>query len=81
MYDEDTHSEWIHESELPDLDFVKQQLSQLTSSIYKTGNVLELEDSLEEILATFNMKIPETKPLLKPAVRRTVFENQLLKAQ
>ena len=56
---------WIHEDDIPNLTFVKNMLTELTCSIYKTGDVGMLECALEEILASFEMKIPTGKPLLQ----------------
>lgn len=47
-----------------DYDHAKEHLQGLINQIYETGNILELESNLEEVLACFGMKIPKGDPVL-----------------
>ena len=73
----------VSKDDIPDLDFIKTMLVDLTCSVYKTGDIDVLENSLEEILACFNLDLPNISPKIqrKPTARRTVFKTNQLLAQ
>lgn len=56
---------WIHEDDLPDLEHAKNMLISVRNAIYDTGDIENLEDCLEEVLACFNLSIPKTEPRLE----------------
>ena len=74
---------WVHEDDIPDLEFIKDMLVELTCSIYKSGDMDILQSSLEEILAAFDLKLPDQKPLLQkvPTIRRHIIQKPKLMAQ
>lgn len=60
---------WIHEDDIPDLDFVKGMLEGVRGAVYETGDIENLEDCLEELLSTFELRVPETEPVLEKKVQ------------
>jgi len=68
---------WIHEDDLPDLDYAKEMLISVRNAIYDTGDIENLEDCLEELLSCFKLSIPKTEPLIEK--KRSEYErNKLL---
>ena len=73
MYDLDCYSisEWaadngyIHEDDTPNEDHCKEMLKGIIEALYTTGNTASLEDCLDELANQFDMKIPETEPVLE----------------
>jgi hypothetical protein len=55
---------FIHEDDLPDLDFAKKMIKSVINAMYETGDIESLEDCLEELASCFQLKIPNKKPLL-----------------
>lgn len=55
---------WIHEDDLPDLDFVRYELANLVKAVYKTGNINDLEKSLEEICESLEVNYPDHAPAI-----------------
>lgn len=58
-YDLETYDEFVHHSELDRFEEAKWHLSEIVKALYVTGNKNKFEDSLEEVLAVFNMQIPK----------------------
>lgn len=56
--------EWVHEDDLPDLEFMKDMTISVINAIYETGDIENLEDCLEELAAGFDLQIPNKKPML-----------------
>ena len=56
---------WVHEDDLPDMDHCKDMLQGIIDAIYKTGDIAKLEDCLDELTHQFEMKIPESDPVLE----------------
>jgi len=65
---------WIHEDDIPDLDHAVAMLIAVRNAIYETGNIEDLEDCLEELLATFDLSMPLTKPKLIAKINKTLIE-------
>lgn len=61
---DDPFCDFIHVDDLPDLDYVKDMLISVTNALYETGDVENLEDCLENLLACFDLKIPLNHPKL-----------------
>jgi len=55
---------YIHEDDLPDIDFIKDQMRSIIQSVYITGDVMRLESSLDEVCHELNMKIHQGAPVL-----------------
>ena len=53
---------YIHTDDLPDLAHIKDHLEGVVIALYETGNVADLENSLEEVLHQFKLSIPKGKP-------------------
>ena len=56
---------YIHERDLPDIDFLKDQILGVVDAFYKTGDVFMLESCLDEVC--FELKIPRNlgNPVMK----------------
>lgn len=72
---------WVHEDDLPDLDHCKDMLEGIIAALYKTGSIESLEDCLDELTSQFDLKIPETAPVLgnKASVRTNRMLGEWLK--
>ena len=56
---------WVHEDELPDLEFGKSMMESLINSVYETGDVELLEDCLDELATLFNLRLPDKNPRIE----------------
>lgn len=65
-YEEPTSTEsgWVHQDDLPDLEGVKDYLKEILRSVYVTGDIEELENSLGEICSQFDLKLPAGEAVL-----------------
>jgi len=55
---------WIHEDDIPDLEFSRGMIESIINAIYETGDIENLEDCLEELAGGFELKIPNKQSLL-----------------
>ena len=63
---DECHSEWVHESNTPDLSHLKDHLQGVADAFYKTGDTQSLENCLDECFHALDMKlIPCDKPAMK----------------
>jgi hypothetical protein len=69
MLDEyyETPDGWVRSDEVPDVESVKDHMYGVLESMYKTGDVSDLERSVEEICAYLNMPFPTSDLKLKRA--------------
>ena len=56
---------YIHESNLPDLEHLKDHVQGIIDAMYKTGDVGALESSLDEVCHVLGMKIDEGEPKIE----------------
>lgn len=56
---------YVHEDNIPDLQFCSEMLENIIEAIYVTGDVGKLEDSLDELTNQFDLRLPRTDPLLE----------------
>lgn len=55
---------WVSESEMPKVNIVKDYLQGVINAVYKTGNIFELENCLDEICEQFDLKLPQGNPVI-----------------
>ena len=55
---------YFHESEIPDCDQLRDHVLGILESLYKTGDMKQIESSLEEICHELEMPFNPTTPLL-----------------
>jgi len=56
---------WVHQDDLPDVDHCEDMLKGIIEALYTTGDVAALEDCLDELTGQFDMKLPESEPILE----------------
>lgn len=56
---------WVHQDDLPDTDHCEDMLKGIIEALYVTGDVAALEDCLDELTGQFDMKLPESEPILE----------------
>lgn len=78
VYDE-VEKDWVHKDDLPDYDHAKNMLESITNAVYETGDTEQLEDCLEELLACFDIKIPNKKPLLEKLRKNKTNDEKFIK--
>lgn len=61
---------WIHEDDLPDLDFAKSMLISVINAVYETGDLENFEDCLDELATTFNLRLPQKKLMIQKRNRK-----------
>ena len=61
-YDPD---DFVHIDELDKYIDAESLIKDLIKHVYITGNVKDLEDSLDELCDVFNLKIPYSKPIIR----------------
>ena len=55
---------YIHKNDMPDIDFIKNQIQGVLHAVYVTGDVMMLESSLDEICHELNIKIHQGAPVI-----------------
>ena len=55
---------WVHEDDLPNFEHVKDMLQGMMECLYKTGDVSQLEDCLDELCHQFDLKLMAGSPVL-----------------
>jgi hypothetical protein len=60
-YEEDYTTDVMYQA---DYDHAQDHLEGLIKAIYTTGSIEDIEWHLEEVLSVFEMKIPESKPII-----------------
>ena len=58
---------YIHESNLPDLDHLRDHVQGMIDAMYKTGDVGALESSLDEVCYVLGIKLNEGEPKIEKA--------------
>lgn len=69
---------WIHEDDCPDIEHCQDMLKGIMEALYKTGNVAMLEDCLDELVGQFDLKLPQTEPILEK--RESVRTDRMLES-
>lgn len=56
---------YVHESELPNFDLIKDHLTGIIEAVYETGDVAMLESCLDEVCHQFDIKITDKQPKIQ----------------
>lgn len=56
---------YFHESEIPDTDHLKDHVTGILESLYKTGDIKKLESSLEEVCSELGVSFNPSRLLLE----------------
>lgn len=59
-YEDHTYDDYVHVDDLPDLDHARDHMKAVLNALYSNGSLESLENSLEEVLAVLDMKLPES---------------------
>jgi len=62
--DFDPMEDWVHVDELKKYDAAEEFLKEVINQVYNTGDVIALEDALEELANVFDIKLPRKEPKL-----------------
>ena len=62
-------SGYIHESDLPNLDYIAQCLTDIMKAVYETGDISSIEFALEDALSEFGIKTPTTLPMIDSKIQ------------
>lgn len=57
-YEDHSKDDYVHIDDLPDLDHARDHMKAVLAALYGTGTLDSLENSLEEVLAILDMKLP-----------------------
>ena len=63
---------FYHESELPDLDHLKDHVQGILDALYKTGSITQLESSLDEVCGELGIPFKPTRPLFERTEMRNL---------
>jgi hypothetical protein len=63
---------YIHIDDLLPAKNIEDQIKRLVRALYETGNIAEIEDSLDELSSVFDIKVPLRDPVMvrKPEPQR-----------
>lgn len=70
--DYDPMEDWVHVDELEKYDNAEEFLKEVINHVYNTGDIDELENSLDELAGVFNLKLPNKQPLI---AKKEPYEN------
>lgn len=60
---------YIHEDELPKINYIEECLISLMTAVYTTGDISDIEFFLEEALNEFGVKPPSTAPAIQTKIK------------
>lgn len=64
-YEEPVFSQgWIHEDDIPDMQYSKDMIISIINAIYETGDVSHLTDCLRVLADEFELRLPNKKALI-----------------
>lgn len=56
------HDEWIHESDVPNIEDTQDYITGLIEAIYVSGNIAKLEHCIEELAHIYDVKYEYREP-------------------
>ena len=61
----DESEQWVHVDNLEKYDYAKEWIDEVVHHMYNTGDVDEMENALDELLAIFSGKLPPNSPKIQ----------------
>jgi len=62
FYDDELPTGYVKIDDIPDLDSIKRHVEALFDAVYSTGDVIAIEDHLDEICAYLSVKKMSSQP-------------------